>query len=177
MSTYDYIKGQIYLLKDKYPSLRQRTDDYAFSTLCIKVNFYKNPELPLNDNDFDKMIVDGSKDLGIDILLIDPNSEGNDLIIGQSKFHKDITSEKVLNALRKMADGYKTLLNGHYEDANGKLGSRFIELYDKLDEESKIHFVFYTSAPKKSINKKRLETKFLEEFIDTDNIEVEILLT
>lgn len=74
-----------------------------------------------------------------------------------------------------MADGYKDLKKGHYERANEQLGSRFIELEDKLDEESKIRFVFYTSAPKNRINIKRIETKFLEEFLDTDNIEVQIL--
>lgn len=174
IDAYEYIETKIHDMKTQYPALRNKKDYYVFSALCIKSAFYKNPDLPLNENDFNKMIVDGSKDLGIDILLLDPNSEGNDLIIGQSKFCKSITFDEVLQAMRKMADGYKELRNGHYERANEQLDSRFVELDDKIDDESKIHFVFYTSAPKKSISKKRLETKFLAEFIDTDHFEVSI---
>lgn len=172
-TAYDYISQKINSMKYNYPSLRDKPDYYVFSALFIKVAFYKNLDYPLNDNDFNKIIVDGSNDLGIDILLLDPNSDEEDIVIGQSKFCKAITSDEILNAMRKMADGYKDLLNGHYELANTRLSSRFAEL--DVDEESKIRFVFYTSAPKKKgISIKRIETKFLEAFLDTDNIEVEV---
>ena len=169
------IAERINSMKYNYPSLRDKPDYYVFSALFIKVAFYKNSNLSLNGNDFNKAITDSSNDCGIDILLLDPNTDEKDLIIGQAKFCKTITADEVLNAVRKMADGYKDLKKGHYERANEQLGSRFIELEDKLDEESKIRFVFYTSAPKNRINIKRIETKFLEEFLDTDNIEVQIL--
>lgn len=172
---YDYISEQIYLLRDsnKYPSLRDKPDYYVFSALFVKVAFYKNPDYPLSEIDINRTITDGSNDLGIDILLRDPNSDEEDIVIGQSKFCKTITSEEVLNAMRKMADGYKELIKGHYERANTILSSRFAEL--EIDEETKIRFVFYTSAPRNRINIKRIETKFLDEFLDTDNIEVQIL--
>lgn len=170
--TYDYIAEKFNSMKDNYPFLRDKPDYYVFSALFIKVAFYKNPELPLIENEIRKMIVDGSNDCGIDILLFDPNSDEEDIVIGQSKFCKTIKSDEILNAMRKMADGYKDLLKGHYELANTRLSSRFAEL--EVDEESKIRFVFYTSAPKKGIKTRRIETKFLEEFLDTDNIEVKI---
>ena len=169
------IAERINSMKYNYPSLRDKPDYYVFSALFIKVAFYKNSNLSLNENDFNKAITDSSNDCGIDILLLDPNTDEKDLIIGQAKFCKTITADEVLNAVRKMADGYKDLKKGHYERANEQLGSRFIELEDKLDEESKIRFVFYTSAPKNRINIKQIETKFLEKFLDTDNIEVQIL--
>ena len=172
---YDDIAEKINSMKYSYPSLRHKPDYYFFSALFIKVAFYKNPKHSLNENDFDKIIFDGPNDCGIDILLLAPDSDGKDLIIGQAKFCKTITSDEVLNALRKMADGYKELKEGRYEQANEKLGSRFVELDDKVDEESKLRFVFYTSAPKKGINTRRIEMKFLEAFLDTDNIEVQIL--
>lgn len=179
MNTYDYIADKINKLKTQYPSLRQskedKADDYAFSALCIKANFYKNPELPLNDNDFDKMIVDGSNDGGADILLSNPNSEVNDLIIGQSKFRKELSYDDVFNAMVKMARFYKDMMAGNYRYKE-QVCSRFIELHDKLDEDSKIHFVFYTIAPhKKSIDTARIEHEFRELLIDADDtIEVEI---
>lgn len=174
-SAYDYIAEKINSMKYNYPSLRDKPDYYVFSALFIKVAFYKNPKLSLSESDFNQKITDGFNDCGIDILLFDPNSDEKDLIVGQSKFCKAITSEEVLNAMRKMADGYKDLKEGHYERINSRLSNRFIELEDKIDEESKICFVFYTSAPKNRINIGRIETKFLEEFIDTETIEVRIL--
>lgn len=174
MDNYSYITDKIHALKERYPLLRERTDDYFFSVLCVKAHFYKNPALILNEDDFAEMIVDGSNDLGIDILLINPNSEGNDLIVGQSKFYKAITFEQVLNAMRKMADFYNDMLAGHYERFNERVKSRFRKLYAEIGDESKIHFVFYTSAPKNRIDIKRLKRKFLEQFTDSSAIEIDI---
>lgn len=173
---YDDIAKKIDSIKRDYPCLRDKADSYVFSALFIKVAFYQNPEWSLGESDFTKKIHDGKNDMGIDILLLDPNSERNDLIIGQAKFCKSISSEEVFNAMNKMADGYKDLENEHYERANDSLVKSFIELSEMTDEESKIRFVFYTSASKNRINTKRIATKFLEKnFIDTDKIEVSIL--
>lgn len=83
-SAYEYIVSKIHSLKDAYPSLRNKPDEYVFSALCVKANFFKNPALVLNESDFDDIVVDGQYDGGVDILLSDPNSEGSDLVIGQS---------------------------------------------------------------------------------------------
>ena len=176
METYNYILNKINALKAKYSSLRSRPDDYVFSALCIKANFYKNPSLVLHEENFAEMIVDGTNDGGADILLSDPNSEASDLVIGQSKFCKNISSEQVLNAVRKMADFYNDMKSGDYEKFNSQVKSRFLTLYSEVGEESKIHFVFYTSAPeKKSIDKAKIEKKFREQFIDSSLIEISIL--
>ena len=173
-NTYDYITDKINGMKAQYPSLRDKTDDYIFSALCIKASFYKSPTLFLHEEDFAEMIVDSPNDGGADILLSDPNSETSDLIIGQSKFYKTISFEQVLNAMYKMADFYKDMTAGHYERFNDKVRSRFHKLYGELGEESNIHFVFYTSAPKNRINIRRIESKFRESFADTAQIEVDI---
>ena len=143
MNTYDYIKEKINGMKAQYPSLRDKTDDYIFSALCIKANFYKSPALVLHEEDFAEMIADGRADGGADILLTDPNSEGSDLVIGQSKFYKTISSEQVINAMYKMADFYNDMTAGHYERFNEQVRSRFHKLYDELGNELKVHFVFY----------------------------------
>lgn len=175
MDTYNYILDKINALKGMYPSFRSRSDDYIFSALCVKANFYKNPALVLNESDFAEIIVDGQNDGGADILLSDPNSEDADLVIGQSKFYKTISYEQVLNAMRKMADFYKEMLAGNYEQFNALVQRRFVTLNVEGSEESKIHFVFYTSAPeKKSIDKAKIEKKF-RELIDSSSVEVSIL--
>ena len=175
MDTYEFITTKINALKEKHPSLRARTDDYVFSVLCFKNHFYKNPANVLNESDFAEIVVDGTGDGGADILLTDPNSETSDLVIGQSKFHKTISKETVLNAMRKMADFYKDMAAGHYEQFNSRVASRFLTLNAERGDDSKIHFVFYTSAPKKKIDTVDIEKKFREQFTAFDAIEVSIL--
>ena len=171
---YEFINGKINAMKEIYPSLRNRTNEYVFSALAVKSNLYKNPALVLNENDFESFVVDGQYDGGVDVLLSDPNSEGSDLIIGQSKLKQSVSYEDVLNALKKMASFYKDMLEGHYELVNERIQGRFLSLYSEIGEESKIHFVFYTSAPQNRIRKDRLEKKFKEEFDDSSNIELSI---
>ena len=173
-SDYDFISSKISSLKDAYPSLRGKPDDYVFSALAVKSNYYKNPALVLNDADFDDLIVDGQYDGGVDVLLSDPNTETSDLVIGQSKYYRSISNEDVFNALTKMASFYKDMKSGHYEQVNAKVQSRFLSLDSEVGEESKIQFVFYTSAPQNNIRRDRLKKKFLELFEDSNNFEVYI---
>ena len=172
---YDYIVRKIQSMKETYPSLRSRTDSYVFSALCVKAHFYKNPALFLSEEDFDEIIVDSQYDGGVDILLSDPNAEGADFVIGQSKFCQAISSEAVLNAMIKMAHFYKDMVSGRYERVNERVQRRFLSLYSEIGDESKIHFVFYTSAPKGRISLERIERKFKEELTGFDAIETSIL--
>jgi len=176
MDNYEYIAIKIDALKTQYPSLRAKPDEYAFSVLCVKANFYKDPAHVFDESEFAKIVVDSPNDGGADILLSDPNSEECDLVIGQSKFCKNISSEQVLNAVLKMANFYKDMRDGQYERVNERVRRRFLTLNAEVGEESKIHFVFYTSAPlKKSIKTDDINKKFREQFIDTDNIELFML--
>ena len=120
-SDYDFIKDKIHVMKETYPSLREKTDEYVFSALAVKANYYKNPALVLNESDFDNFIVDGQYDGGVDILLSDPNSESSNMIIGQSKFYQNITFDDAVNAITKMVLFYKDMIQGHYEQVNDKV--------------------------------------------------------
>lgn len=174
-SSIELIREKISSMKSTYSSLRNKPDDYVFSALCIKANLFKNPALILRESDFEDMIVDGQYDGGVDVLLTDPNSENSDLIIAQSKFYTVISFEDVLNAMIKMALFYKDMQQGHYEVVNEKVQRRFLSLNSELGEESKVHFVFYTSAAQSGINRSRIEKKFREQFTDSSNFEVSIL--
>ena len=173
--SYAFIAEKIRSMKDTYPSLRSKSDAYVFSALCVKSNFYKNPALILNETEFNDIIVDGQYDGGVDFLLSDPNSEGTDLVIGQSKFHVAIQYDDVLNAMIKMALFYKDMVRGQYEQVNATVQRRFMTLQSDVGDESKIHFVFYTSAPQSGIRRDRIERKFREQFTGISNIEVSIL--
>ena len=174
-SPYEYISQKITSMKNTYPSLRNKSDEYVFSALCIKSNLYKNPAFVLNESDFEEFIVDGQYDGGVDILLNDPNSENSDLIIGQSKFYQNITFDDIQNAILKMALFFKDMQNGHYEQVNENVQRKFISLNSELGEDSKIHFVLYTSASKSGIRRERLYKKLYEQFPGMSNIELSIL--
>ena len=176
-SSYEKIKSKICAMKGIYPSLRSRSDDYIFSALCVRSHLYKNPALILTENDIDEMIVDGQYDGGVDILLTDPNSDASDMVIAQSKFYTSISTDDVMNAMAKMASFYKDMEQGHYEQVNSKVQRRFLSLNAELGEESKVHFVFYTSAPQSGINRIRIEKKFRELFTDSSRFEVSLFFS
>ena len=171
-SSYEKIQSKIHAMKGAYPSLRTKSDDYVFSALCVKSHLFKNPALVLYKNDFDEMIVDGQYDGGVDVLLTDPNSEEADMVIAQSKFYTSISADDVMNAMTKMASFFKDMSQGHYEQVNAKVQRRFLTLNAELGDESKVHFVFYTSAPQAGINRSRIEKKFREQFTDSSRFEV-----
>ena len=174
-NSYEFITQKINSMKTSNPSLRNKPNEYVFSALCVKANFYKNPALVLNDSDYEDFIVDSRYDGGVDVLLNDPNSENSDLIIGQSKFYQNITFDDVQNAILKMVLFYKEMQNGHYEQVNENVQRRFISLNSELGEESKIHFVFYTSAPLSGIRRDRLQRKFKDQFSGVSNVELSLL--
>ena len=163
MDKYSHILEKINALKEKYPSLRTKPDYYGFSALCVEAHFYKNPENVLNENDFDDIIVDGCGDGGADIILSDPDSENCDLVIGQSKFYKKISKDDVINSLLKMTSFYNEMKAGHYEQVNSRVQSRFLTLNAETGEESKIHFVFYSSANSpKNFDAENIKKQILE---------------
>ena len=172
--SYDFIKNKIQSMKEAHPSLRSKADNYVFSALCVKSHLYKNPALIITESDYAEMIVDGQYDGGVDVLLTDPSSESSDLVIAQSKYYSSISFEDVFNAMTKMAAFYKDMQQGHYEQVNATVQRRFLTLNSEVGEESKIHFVFYTSAPQSGINKVRVEKKFRELFADSSQFEVSI---
>ena len=172
--SYQVIQDKIQGMKSTYPSLRLKSDDYVFSALCVKAHLYKNPALSLNDADFEEIIVDGQYDGGVDVLLTDPDAEESDLIIAQSKFYTSISSDDVINAMTKMASFYKDMSEGHYEQVNTKVQRRFLSLNAEVGDDSKIHFVFYTSAPQSGINRAHIEKKFRRLFTDSSRFEISL---
>ena len=172
----DQIADKINALRKKYPSLRTKSDYYVFSAACVEAHFYKNPENVLNESDFDEIIVDGCGDGGADIILSDPDSENCDLIIGQSKFYNRIKKDDVINSLNKMVSFYNEMKAGHYEQVNSRVQSRFLTLNAETSEESKIHFVFYTSAKSpKNFDAENIKKQILSQFTNSDAIEISIL--
>lgn len=171
---YQTIYNKIQSLKDIYPILRNKSDEHVFTVLCVKSNFYKNPSLSFTENDIENLLVDSVKDGGVDALLSDPNSETSNLMICQSKYYETITFDAVRDAVAKMILFYKGMLRGEYETVNTKVQRRFLSLNAEVGEESKVCFVFYTSAPKNGIREDRVRKLLQEHGLDSINFEIQL---
>ena len=170
-AAYNVILNKINEMRTNYPVLRKKTDEYVFSALCLKNTFFKNPVLNFTEDTILESIVDGRADGGVDILINDPNVETNDLVICQSKFYENINYDDVADAIHKMIDFYKNMDNGNYEVVNQTVQKRFLTLNSEIGDESKIVFVFYTSASKNSIRIDRLN-KINAEKLRCNEIEI-----
>ena len=172
---YVYLQEKIAAMKRDYPLLRDKTDEYVFTALCVRANYYKNPALDFTEQTISEVIVDGQYDGGVDALLLDPNSEADNLILVQSKYYKTITYDNVRDAIQKIILFYKDMEQGEYQNVNATVQRRFLSLNAEIGDESKIRFVFYTSAKKNRIRTDRIEKIVKEQFQDNDKFEVSLL--
>ena len=173
-SFYDIIRSKIASLKETYPILRKESDEHVFTVLCVKSNFYKSPSLSFTENDIENIFVDSIKDGGVDALLADPNSDTNNLAICQSKFYQSITFDAVRDAVAKMILFYKAMQRGEYESVNTKVQRTFLSLNAEIGEESKVCFVFYTSAPKNGIREDRIQKLLQDHGLNSEHYEIQL---
>ena len=175
LAEYEFISQKIDDLKRDRIFLRDKPNEFVFTALCIKANFYKNPAFSFDGEELIDTLVDGSYDGGVDAILSDPNSDNNDLVLVQSKFYKDISIDIIQAAIHKMIDFYNHMENGNYESTRIEVQSRYLSLSAEVGDESKIIFAFYTSALKKNIRIKTLEKNFNDIFKDTEKYELRVL--
>jgi hypothetical protein len=171
---YNKISEKIASMKRDFPYLRNKSDDFAFSALCVRANYFKNPSLEFSDDRIKSIVVDGQFDGGVDAMLLDPNTEENNLVLVQSKFYQQITFDDVRDAIQKLILFYKDMDRGDYQNVNSDVQRKFLSLNAEVGEESKICFVFYTSAPKNKIQGKRIEKLLAEHFSDTSRFEISL---
>ena len=173
--SYIFIQQKVSAIKSQYPFLRTKSDDYAFSAVCIKNSIYKNPALHLAEDTLRSAIVDGSYDGGADFILLDPNnSEASDLIIGQAKYLSDISTEIAKNAVNKMVDFFLNMKSANYRNIREEIIRRFTTLNAEVGDESKIKFVLYTSASKNSIRLSTLEKVIKERLDEEEKFELQV---
>ena len=167
--TNSIIKQKIHTIKSQYPFLTNKSDDFAFSAVCIKNSIYKNPSLILTNQFLEDSIIDGTNDGGADFIMLDPNNkDAADLIIGQSKYYSSISFEDAKNAISKMIDFFISMKNCDYGKTRYDVVQRFTSLFAEIGDESKIRFMLFTSAPKNGINESRLK-KILENRLGSED--------
>lgn len=107
----DYFKFHIENFKNKYPAFSYLKDYEVFSLLCIKYFFFSDAGTSFDQDLVLEYLTDGANDGGIDAIFNDPTSEGNDVIIVQSKYyeHSELSAQDVAGELYKINETIKLL--------------------------------------------------------------------
>ncbi|QPJ84502.1 hypothetical protein HH195_00615 [Sarcina sp. JB2] len=107
----DYFKFHINNLKNNFPAFSELKDYHIFSLLCIKYFFFSDAGMPFDQDIVLEYLTDGPNDGGIDAIFNDSTSEGNDVIIVQSKYyeHSELSAQDIAGELYKINETIKLL--------------------------------------------------------------------
>ena len=159
MEEHNYIKDRIATLKSEIPAYRKMQDYHVFTIMCIKYFFFSDGAA--FDPDFvAEYLTDGANDGGIDAIFNDPNSEGNDVIIVQSKYYEStpLTGQDVAGELYKITETIKAIDNFRVADLNEKVVSAYRNAKSQKEDSGAIRVVFFTSyAPKNKRERNKIE--------------------
>ena len=122
MNEQNYIKERIATLKSEISAYRAMQDYHIFTIVCLKYFFFSDgvtldPDLAVD------FLTDGANDGGTDAIFNDPNSEGNDMIIVQSKYYESapLTGQDIVGELYKITETIKLIDNFKVSNLNARL--------------------------------------------------------
>ena len=155
MST--FIRDHIEAFKRHYPVFSNYQDYHVFTEMCIKYFFFGD------GNSFDQDIAktwltDGANDGGIDAIINDPSSEGNDVIIIQSKYYENtvLDSDSVAAEFVKIKGTLKDLRNNKVAEYNDNVVTAYRNATSQMEDDGEIRVVLFTSyrpSGKREFNK------------------------
>ena len=159
MNEQNYIKERIATLKSEISAYRAMQDYHIFTIMCLKYFFFSDgatldPDLAVD------FLTDGANDGGIDAIFNDPNSEGNDMIIVQSKYYEStpLTGQDIVGELYKITETIKLIDNFKVSNLNAKVVSAYRNAKSQMEDSGVIRIVFLTSyTPKNKRERTKLE--------------------
>lgn len=159
MEDHNFIKERIQTLKSEVPAYRQLQDYHVFTILCLKYFFFSDGAMFDPDAALE-FLTDGANDGGIDAIFNDPNSEGNDMVIVQSKYYEStpLTGQDVAGELYKITQTIKSIDNFKVSNLNEHVVSAYRNAKSQMEETGEIRVVFFTSYdPKNKRERTKLE--------------------
>lgn len=156
----NFIDSRINDLKKTYKEFKDSQNYHLFTHVCIKYFFFNNPSTPFSADVTIPFLTDGPNDGGIDAIFNDPNSEGNDVIIIQSKYYNDtkLKQDNVVSELYKIGETLKDLQNNKIEKYNENLVSAYRLATSQMEDNGEIKIVFFTSyVPTNKRERNKLE--------------------
>lgn len=112
-------------------------------------------------------MTDGVNDGGIDAIFNDPTSEGNDLIIVQSKFYENtaLGTANVSGELYKINETLKKLQSNKISEFNEKLVTAYRNATSQMEDNANARIVFFTSyQPKNKRERNKLDKSMRDYF-------------
>lgn len=156
----DFFEYNIQTMKENYPHFNIYEDYHVFTFLCIKYFYYSENGLSFDQEIVEDYLTDGPNDGGIDAIFNDPYSEGNDVIVVQSKYYRntDLNAETVAGELYKINETLKKLKSNKISEFNDKLVTAYRNATSQMEENGSIRIVFFTSyQPKNKRERTKLE--------------------
>ena len=163
----DFFEYHINAMKEKYPVYQKYQDYHIFTLLCIKYFFYSEAGISFDQDIVEEFLTDGANDGGIDAIFNDPTSEGNDLIIVQSKFYENtkLGTDNVAGELYKINETLKKLRNNKISEFNEKLVTAYRNATSQMEDNANIRIVFFTSyQPKNKRERNKLDKSMRDYF-------------
>lgn len=141
----DFFEYHIETMKEKYPSFNKYQDYHIFTLLCIKYFFYSESGTSFDQDIIEEFLTDGANDGGIDAIFNDPTSEGNDLIIVQSKFYENtaLGTDNVAGELYKINETLKKLQSNKISEFNEKLVTAYRNATSQMEDNANTRIVFF----------------------------------
>lgn len=130
-------------MREKYPTLGKYQNYHIFTLLCINT-FYSESGISFDQDVIEEFLTDGANDGGIDAIFNDPTSEGNDLIIVQSKFYENtaLGTDNVAGELYKINETLKKLQSNKISEFNDKLVTAYRNATSQMEDNANIRIVF-----------------------------------
>lgn len=171
----DFFEYRIQSLKRKYNDFSHLQNYHVFTLLCMKYFFFGgtgiafDPELAL------EYLTDGANDGGIDAIFNDPESEGNDVIIIQSKYYNstDLIAENVAGELYKISETLKKLQNNKIAGFNEKLITAYRNATSQMEESGNVRIYFFTSYQPKNKKESNKLDKSMREYFKSFDLELD----
>lgn len=163
----DFFEYHIETMKEKYPIFKMYQNYHIFTLLCIKYFFYSEAGISFDQDMIEDFLTDGANDGGIDAIFNDPTSEGNDLIIVQSKFYEntELGTDNVAGELYKINETLKKLQNNKISEFNEKLVTAYRNATSQMEDNANIRIVFFTSyQPKNKRERNKLDKSMRDYF-------------
>ncbi len=141
-----FIKDHIDAFRRHYPVFANYQDYHVFTEMCIKYFFFDDGNS--YDQDIAKTwLTDGANDGGIDAIINDPSSDGNDVIIIQSKYYENtvLDSDAVAAEFVKIKGTLKDLRNNKVAEYNDNVVTAYRNATSQMEDDGEIRVILFTS--------------------------------
>lgn len=171
---HDFFSYHIEIFKEKYPLYKTYQNYHIFTLLCIKYFFYSESGVSFDQDIVDEYLTDGANDGGIDAIFNDPTSEGNDVIIVQSKFYETTTLkiDNIAGELYKINETLKKLQSNKISEFNEKVVTAYRNATSQMEDNGNIRIVFFTSYQPKNKREKNKLDKLMRDYFEKYDLEM-----